>query len=321
MPLNAKKKRFGFVRLTLWFMIDSELSCTYGWMQSSCLILIVRWRFFFCSKKSLWSGQGSCYPLKMNTYNWWDGDSHGATSTLRIWIVGQNIVTHNSGVHSTFISVSSSFYLFHFFLACLIGGGWGLVCPWSTWCLHNLLYGYLKLQWWSAASSFIPFELDHQQYKLITGRGPSRISGLIAGTGSLFRHHQRDDGMYSTRGYWVLKKSSIIVSWPEESWVRAAGSLEGCVLEVLGRFLIRVPPRQRQDLLVGRDGVGHPRNCRQGSSCRWVIRVQLKTSVLDLFVDQKCTCGDDEGLAGGVDVGLRPWQHPHARQLKERTAA
>jgi hypothetical protein len=32
------------------------------------------------------------------------------------------------------------------------------------------------------------------------------------------------------------------------------------------------------------------------------------------------TCGDDEGLAGGVDVGLRPWQHPHARQLKERIA-
>ena len=28
-----------------------------------------------------------------------------------------------------------------------------------------------------------------------------------------------------------------------------------------------------------------------------------------------CTCGDDECLAGGVDVGLRPWQHPHARNL------
>ena len=27
------------------------------------------------------------------------------------------------------------------------------------------------------------------------------------------------------------------------------------------------------------------------------------------------TSGDDECLAGGVDVGLRPWQHPHARNL------
>ena len=44
--------------------------------------------------------------------------------------------------------------------------------------------------------------------------------------------------------------------------MRAAGSLEGCVLEVLGRFLIRVAPRQRQDLLVGRDEVGHPGNCK-----------------------------------------------------------
>jgi hypothetical protein len=31
------------------------------------------------------------------------------------------------------------------------------------------------------------------------------------------------------------------------------------------------------------------------------------------------TCGDDECLAGGVDVGLRPWQHPHARQLGQQT--
>ena len=30
------------------------------------------------------------------------------------------------------------------------------------------------------------------------------------------------------------------------------------------------------------------------------------------------TYGDDEGLAGGVDVGLRPWQHPNARQLKQQ---
>ena len=36
--------------------------------------------------------------------------------------------------------------------------------------------------------------------------------------------------------------------------------------------------------------------------------------------EERCTtCGDDEGLTGGVDVGLRPWQHPDAGQLKERT--
>jgi hypothetical protein len=68
--------------------------------------------------------------------------------------------------------------------------------------------------------------------------------------------------------------------------VRTAGALEGRVLEVVGRFLERVPPRQREDLLVGGDEVGHP-----GDG------------------------GDDERLSGGVDVGLRPWQHPHARQL------
>jgi hypothetical protein len=71
--------------------------------------------------------------------------------------------------------------------------------------------------------------------------------------------------------------------------VRTAGALEGRVLEVVGRFLERVPPRQREDLLVGGDEVGHP-----GDG------------------------GDDERLSGGVDVGLRPWQHPHARQLSNR---
>jgi hypothetical protein len=32
----------------------------------------------------------------------------------------------------------------------------------------------------------------------------------------------------------------------------------------------------------------------------------------------RCTCGDDEGLASGVDVGLSPWQHPDASQLNNR---
>jgi hypothetical protein len=63
---------------------------------------------------------------------------------------------------------------------------------------------------------------------------------------------------------------------------------EGRVLEVVGRLVERVLPRQRQDLLVGGDEVGHP-----GDG------------------------GDDERLPGGVDVGLRPRQHPHARQLIE----
>jgi hypothetical protein len=30
------------------------------------------------------------------------------------------------------------------------------------------------------------------------------------------------------------------------------------------------------------------------------------------------TCGDDESLAGRIDVGLRPWQHPNARQLNNK---
>jgi hypothetical protein len=63
---------------------------------------------------------------------------------------------------------------------------------------------------------------------------------------------------------------------------------EGRVLEVVGRLLERVLPRQRQDLLVGGDEVGHP-----GDG------------------------GDDERLPGGVDVGLGPRQHPHARQLRD----
>ena len=32
----------------------------------------------------------------------------------------------------------------------------------------------------------------------------------------------------------------------------------------------------------------------------------------------RCTCGDDEGLASGVDVGLGPWQQPDASQLINR---
>jgi hypothetical protein len=71
--------------------------------------------------------------------------------------------------------------------------------------------------------------------------------------------------------------------------VGTAGALEGGVLEVLRGLLERVAPRQRQDLLVGGDEVGHPSHR-----------------------------GDDERLAGGVDVGLGPWQHPHAGQLKKR---
>jgi hypothetical protein len=68
--------------------------------------------------------------------------------------------------------------------------------------------------------------------------------------------------------------------------VRAGGALEGRILEVVRGFLERVPPRERQDLLVGGDEVGQPGNR-----------------------------GDDERLPGGVDVGLCPRQHPHARQL------
>jgi hypothetical protein len=71
--------------------------------------------------------------------------------------------------------------------------------------------------------------------------------------------------------------------------VGTAGALEGGVLEVVRGLLERVAPRQRQDLLVGGDEVGHPSHR-----------------------------GDDERLAGGVDVGLGPWQHPHAGQLKKR---
>jgi hypothetical protein len=89
-----------------------------------------------------------------------------------------------------------------------------------------------------------------------------------------------------TAGTYCIICPLINYSWPEEGRVRAGGALEGRVLEVVGRFLEGVPPRQRQDLLVGGDEVGHPGNR-----------------------------GDDERLPGGVDVGLRPRQHPHARQL------
>lgn len=64
--------------------------------------------------------------------------------------------------------------------------------------------------------------------------------------------------------------------------------MEGGVLEVVGCALVRVPPRQREDRLVGGDEVCHP-----GDGA------------------------DDEGLAGGVEVRLGPRQHPHARQLHD----
>ena len=76
-------------------------------------------------------------------------------------------------------------------------------------------------------------------------------------------------------------------SGPEEGRVRAAGALEGGVLEVFRCVLEGVPPRQREDLLVGGDEVCHPGRR-----------------------------ADDQRLPRRVDVGLRPWQHPHARQLK-----
>ena len=63
--------------------------------------------------------------------------------------------------------------------------------------------------------------------------------------------------------------------------------MEGCVLEVLWRRLVRVLPGHGEDGLVGDDEVGHP-----GDG------------------------GDDERLPGWVQVRPRPRQHPHARQLK-----
>jgi hypothetical protein len=93
------------------------------------------------------------------------------------------------------------------------------------------------------------------------------------------------------RQYWLEQGPSRDgkISWPEESRVGAAGALEGRVLEVVRCFLERVLPRQREDLLVCGDEVGHP-----GDG------------------------GDDERLSGGVDVGLRPRQHPHARHLTNK---
>ena len=67
----------------------------------------------------------------------------------------------------------------------------------------------------------------------------------------------------------------------------SGGDMEGGVLEVVGGALVRVPPRQREDGLVGDDEVGHP-----GDG------------------------GDDERLPGWVQVRPRPRQHPHARQLQ-----
>jgi hypothetical protein len=51
-----------------------------------------------------------------------------------------------------------------------------------------------------------------------------------------------------------------------------------------------VPPRQREDLLVGGDEVGHPGDCKVPSlvsrTCS-VKRARLKTGVLDLCMDQQ----------------------------------
>ena len=69
--------------------------------------------------------------------------------------------------------------------------------------------------------------------------------------------------------------------------MRAGGALVGDVPEVLGRLLERVAARQREDLLVGGDEVGHPGRR-----------------------------ADDERLARRVQVRLGPRQHPHASQLK-----
>ena len=44
-----------------------------------------------------------------------------------------------------------------------------------------------------------------------------------------------------------------------------AGALVGGVPEVLGGVLERVAPRQREDLFVRRDEVGHPGDCTQSS--------------------------------------------------------
>ena len=47
-----------------------------------------------------------------------------------------------------------------------------------------------------------------------------------------------------------------------------AGALVGGVPEVLGGVLERVPPRQREYLLVRRDEVGHAGDCTQSSAKR-----------------------------------------------------
>ena len=95
----------------------------------------------------------------------------------------------------------------------------------------------------------------------------------------MFTSHGIDDG--------AVRSSSNASSWPEERRTgTSGGGMEGGVLEVVGSLLVRVPPRQRQDRLVGGDEVGHP-----GDGA------------------------DDECLPGRVQVRLRPRQHPHARQL------
>ena len=44
--------------------------------------------------------------------------------------------------------------------------------------------------------------------------------------------------------------------------------------------LERVPPRQRQDLLVGSNEVGHPSNCSSNGQCRLVITHRFTGNVL-----------------------------------------
>ena len=57
--------------------------------------------------------------------------------------------------------------------------------------------------------------------------------------------------------------------------MRPAGALEGGVLEVLRCVLVRVLPRQREDLLVSRYEIGHASNC----TVQFFLSVQQKTGI------------------------------------------
>ena len=59
----------------------------------------------------------------------------------------------------------------------------------------------------------------------------------------------------------LKSRGSFVQSWPEEGWVHTTSAVEGGVLEVLRCVLVRVLPRKREDLLVGRNEIGHPSNC------------------------------------------------------------